>query len=619
MRTDDAGTGGAVAEAGGTDEAGRVAGVTARRSERGERTPGRSAPGRSTPGWAERFEALAEHVFDATVVVRADGTIVEASDSIGALFGYDGGDAVGFDILDVLDDDGAVAMRSCFEEFVARRRLTLVLDLRVQRADRTWIDVEVVAANHLDDHIEGIVVHLRDLTEHQVVTDRVREAELRHATIIDSLVDGVMMVNARGVIVRVNPAFEAMFGAPAEVMLGRRLAEVLALSGTIGVRTVDGSGHPVSADDHPLLQSLATGERHTGVIHGITRWAEPTVWIRINSQAMFGAHGDVPTGAVASFSDITEGRNATVELRREEQFLQTLLDNVEEGIVACDGDGRITMFNPAAKRLHGMPDTADPTGKVPTSRRLRLGDGTPLPPGENPLTRAIAGDRVRDLEVVITAQSGEERLVSVNGQQLLGEDGRTIGAVVVLRDITEQKRNEERLAELALHDPLTGLANRILLGERLRAALSRERQSVAGGEGDGSGVAVFLLDLDAFKEINDKRGHDVGDDVLVAVGRRLLATVRPTDTVARLGGDEFVVLCDVRNGKEELDRIAERIRESLSQPYRIDGRTLAVGASVGGVLADPSDTDPSKLLSRADDAMYQVKWSRGGHRRSMLG
>jgi len=576
-------------------------------------------PGETVPAWAERFEALARHVFDATIVVEEDGTVSEASESLTALLGYEAAKAVGHKFERALDGDGAVAMRTCIEEFAARRRLTAALALRARRFDGEWIDVEAVVANHLDDPIARIVVHLRDVTEHPRAAERVWEAERRHAVIIDSLVDGVMMVNARGVIVRVNPAFESMFGAPTDVMVGRRLADILAMSDTRGMVTVDGDGRPVTGSDHPLLKSLATGERFTGVVHGITHRTEPTVWIRINSQAIFDRAGDTPAGAVATFSDITEGRNAAIELRREERFVQTMLDNVDEGIVACDADGRITIFNQAAKRLHGLGDHVDPIGRIPSPEGLRLADGTPLPHDENPLTRAICGDRIRDLEIVITARSGAERLVTVNGQKLVSDDDRTLGAVVVLRDVTEQKRHQERLADLALRDPLTGLANRILLGERMADALARAADAVPEGPDGDPRVAVFLLDLDDFKQINDAWGHDVGDEVLVAVGRRLHGIVRPSDTVARLGGDEFVVVCDVRAGEEERDRIGARIAAALAEPYRIGRRTFEVAASVGGVLADPDDKDPSKLLSRADDAMYRVKWDRRRARHSRFG
>lgn len=230
------------------------------------------------------------------------------------------------------------------------------------------------------------------------------------------------------------------------------------------------------------------------------------------------------------------------------------------------------------------------------------------------------------MQLLIESRQGERRLVSVNGQRLVDDQGDTMGAVVALHDVTEQKRNEERLADLALHDPLTGLANRILLAERLREAIDRAATPdgapldgrSGADEAEAPGLAVFLLDLDDFKQVNDVLGHDAGDDVLVAVGRRLVAAVRPLDTVARLGGDEFVVVCDIKRGEEEMQGISERIAAALSEPYRIDGRMVTVGASVGGILVDDLSADPSKLLSRADDAMYDVKWGRRKQRRSMI-
>ncbi len=353
------------------------------------------------------------------------------------------------------------------------------------------------------------------------------------------------------------------------------------------------------------------------------------MWIRINSQAIFEGDAERPVGAVASFSDISEGRVATTELRLEEKFVNILLGNLEEGIVACDAEGRITIFNPAAMRLHGLSERADPIGKVPSARGLLHVDGTPMSADENPLVRALSGERLRDVHMLIESKEGGRQRVSVNGQTLFDDLGGKLGAVVAMHDVTEQKRNEERLAELALHDPLTALANRTLLAERLKEAVeglaetgpatTEDRPGSADEDPDElPGVAVFLLDLDNFKEVNDELGHDVGDDVLLAVSRRLLAIVRPSDTVARLGGDEFVVVCRVKHGAEEMEGISARISTTLAEPYRIDGRTMTVLASVGGVLVHDATADPSKLLSQADDAMYQVKWGRRRERRSMI-
>jgi diguanylate cyclase (GGDEF)-like protein/PAS domain S-box-containing protein len=346
------------------------------------------------------------------------------------------------------------------------------------------------------------------------------------------------------------------------------------------------------------------------------------MWVKANSQTLYESDGSL-SGAVSSFSDITDARLSATGLRREERFLQVLLDTLDEGIVACDSEGRITVFNPSARRLHGLTDDIDPIGRIPSDQGLRRADGARMAQRENPLIRAMSGEQLREIELVLESHSGAKRKVSVNGQPLVDEEGQRLGAVVAMHDVTEQKLNEERLAELAMHDPLTGLANRTLLAERLQQAidaLDREARTAIPPDGTGimRGVAVYLLDLDEFKEINDVLGHEVGDDMLIAVARRLSAIVRPSDTVARLGGDEFVVVCDIESGEEEMLRIADRISVALARPYRIDGRTLTVLASVGGVFADNPDTDPSKLLSRADDAMYGVKWSRRRERRSMM-
>ena len=299
-----------------------------------------------------------------------------------------------------------------------------------------------------------------------------------------------------------------------------------------------------------------------------------------------------------------------------------LLDTLDEGIVACDADGRITVFNPAARAPARPHRGRRPGGEAPSGSRLLRPDGTPLEPEESPLLLAMSGERLQDIEIVLESADGEQRKVSVNGQALVDDEGWKLGAVVAMHDVTEQKLNEERLAELALHDPLTGLANRALLAERLQQAIDSLARGVEAGVAGpaaarSAGVAVYLLDLDEFKEINDALGHEVGDEMLIAVARRLSAIVRPSDTVARLGGDEFVVVCAIESGEEEMLRIGERISEALGRPYRIEGRTLVAEASVGGVFADNPDTDPSKLLSRADDAMYGVKWSRRRHRRAM--
>ena len=180
------------------------------------------------------------------------------------------------------------------------------------------------------------------------------------------------------------------------------------------------------------------------------------------------------------------------------------------------------------------------------------------------------------------------------------------------QDITDRKRAEEELRALsvelahrAMHDPLTGLANRALLLDRVRLAQARALRSDAD-------LALLFCDLDGFKAVNDTHGHAVGDAVLTAVARRLADAVRPTDTVARVGGDEFVVLLDPAPDAAALAGLVGRIERSVARPVPAAGRGVVPALSVGPLLAAPRDADglPStveSLLRRADEAMYGEK------------
>ncbi len=181
----------------------------------------------------------------------------------------------------------------------------------------------------------------------------------------------------------------------------------------------------------------------------------------------------------------------------------------------------------------------------------------------------------------------------------LCEEPTLAGMVLVAHDIDDRKRAEAEVAHQALHDPLTGLPNRALLGDRLEGALERARRH-------GDTVAVVFLDLDRFKVVNDSLGHAHGDELLQACARRLQQAVREVDTVARFGGDEFVVLLDATAGPEDAWHTAERILSALEQPLLVGDGEHHVTASAGCVIAD-TDSTPQQLLRDADAAMYQAK------------
>ncbi len=223
------------------------------------------------------------------------------------------------------------------------------------------------------------------------------------------------------------------------------------------------------------------------------------------------------------------------------------------------------------------------------------------------------------------ARSGEKlvqeyRLRSADGHDVWIRDEMTVvrGALEdreplfygVFLDVTERKRMESELERLALFDPLTGLPNRILFVDRLRQVLDRPRRLAT--------TAVYFVDLDRFKRINDSLGHAAGDDVLREIARRLRSVLRPEDTIARFGGDEFTIMCESVGGVLEAVGVADRLQRPLRQPLRAGGAELRLSASIGVALAEPGDgVDGERLIGDADAAMYRAK-ERGGARTELF-
>jgi diguanylate cyclase (GGDEF)-like protein/PAS domain S-box-containing protein len=205
--------------------------------------------------------------------------------------------------------------------------------------------------------------------------------------------------------------------------------------------------------------------------------------------------------------------------------------------------------------------------------------------------------------------TGGYRWVLSRGVAIRDREGTATRMAGSMSDITDRKDAEQRLLHDALHDALTGLPNRALFMDRVTLALTRAERH------PGYRCAVLFLDLDRFKLVNDSFSHSVGDQLLVALARRLASSLRPGDTVARLGGDEFTILLDDVRAAPEAAEVADRIQGALAEPFRIDGRELFVTASVGISLSE-RDIRAAELLRNADIAMYDAK--RQGKARSAV-
>ena len=282
-------------------------------------------------------------------------------------------------------------------------------------------------------------------------------------------------------------------------------------------------------------------------------------------------------------------------LRASEQRARAVLDTAVDGILTIDGTGRVESMNAAAERMFGWR-AADVVGRNVSML----------------MPEPYRSEHDRYLERY--HRTGERRIIGI-GREVLGQrrDGSAFPLELavsevggdsglftgVVRDISERKELEAQLARQALHDPLTGLANRSLLLDRLEHALARLPRHAGA-------LALMFLDLDRFKLVNDSLGHDAGDELLIQTAERLRAVVRCEDLVARLGGDEFVVLCEDLPDPGDAEAVAARIVAALNAPVHVRGRDIRAPASVG-VVTDVGERTASELLRDADAAMYQAK------------
>ncbi|WP_019590728.1 diguanylate cyclase domain-containing protein [Thioalkalivibrio sp. ALE20] len=220
------------------------------------------------------------------------------------------------------------------------------------------------------------------------------------------------------------------------------------------------------------------------------------------------------------------------------------------------------------------------------------------------INAALAEGSHYHLEHRVVLPDGGLRHVRVEGEISRDADGRPQRVLGMVRDITRDKRSEERLWHQAHHDSLTGLPNRSLLQEHLRQALSRARRN-------GTRLALLVCDLDGFKPVNDRLGHDAGDVVLVTVAARLRSGVRESDVVARVGGDEFVLLLEAVGGPEDVRAVGRKLHQRFAEPVEINQEAVRVGLSLGAAIYPDDGERAEELLQQADHAMYVAKNGSG--------
>ncbi len=417
------------------------------------------------------------------------------------------------------------------------------------------------------------------------VERRLVESAQRFGALVKHASDIILVVNSDGTISYASPAFEVVLGYPAHLWSG------------IEARTL------LSSQDTELLWSsldredFKEGSRRLElrIRHHDRSWR----WCEVILTDLNHVPG--VNGWVANIRDITE-RKATAEaLRHANELFRSAFDNAPIGMGMCDLEGRVMQVNAAYGRiLRRAPEEL--VG-------VRISDLT------HPDDRASSAAMLEELiSGKVDTREGEKRYLRSDGTSLWVSikissvrdgNGRPLYLIGQADDISERRKLRDQLAHDAVHDPLTGLPNRILFVDRLELALHRV-------ERNNKIAAVMFLDLDHFKLINDSLGHDAGDRLLHSVTQQLFGALRSSDTLARFGGDEFTVLCEVDSREEALE-VADRLLATLGRPISLDGTDHYLSMSLGIALSVTGRERSAELLRHADAAMYKAKEAGPGN------
>src|SRR5437660_4498637 len=286
----------------------------------------------------------------------------------------------------------------------------------------------------------------------------------------------------------------------------------------------------------------------------------------------------------------------------EKERAVVTLNSIGDAVLCTDISGIVTYLNLVAEAMTGWrreEATAKPLAEV-----FRIIDGTTRRTARDPMEMAVEQNRTVGLTVncVLIRRDGFESAIEDSAAPIHDRTGRVTGAVIVFHDVSAARAMSVQMTHSAQHDVVTNLPNRLLLNDRITQSISLARRQKKH-------LAVVFLDLDRFKCINDSLGHAIGDELLQSVSKRLLASVRSSDTVSRLGGDEFVILLSEIANPEDAATTAKKILLLLSAPHYIGGQDLHIDGSIGISVYPEDREDAETIIKSADTAMYHAKES----------
>lgn len=543
---------------------------------------------------SEKNQMLLRNASDGIHILDFDGNIIEVSDSFCSMLGYSRDELIG---MNVTQWDAALDKNELIKVFKQQfaHPVRSQFERRHCRKDGSYFDVEISGFPLQLDDKPVVFNSSRDISIRKALEQKVLTSTQELKDLYDNAPCGYHSLSADGTILRINNTELAWLGYQREELVGKKKVTEL----------IDAESQALFARSYPRFLNLGHIEdmkltfitKDGCKMHGL-----------ISATAVYDDQGNFLVSRSAMY-DMSELKTAEDKLRESENRFRVMADNAPVLIWMAGLDKACFYFNKG---------WLDFTGR---SMAQEQGDGWAegVHPDDlqNCLTTYESAFDARQafaMEYRLRNRHGSYRWITDHGVPRFDDQETFLGYIGSCVDITERHDMEELIKQLAFYDPLTQLANRRLLTDRLELAVAATKRNANFG-------AVLYLDLDNFKPLNDRHGHAVGDLLLIEAARRLNQCVRETDTVARLGGDEFVVLLSELNVDEaqalsSSQQVAEKIRLKLAEPYRLSSDignhkpivlTHYCTSSIGVALFGNSLADAAQALKNADLAMYKAK------------
>lgn len=448
-------------------------------------------------------------------------------------------------------------------------------EVRVKDGSHHFVAWNTILLYDRAGNITGILSSGMDTTGRQRLIGELLRTKNELQSMFDNMVDTYYQTDLEGKFIKISPSVVSLLGYTPEEMLGRKVTNYHAdVPDAIEVRR-DMAIHP------KVIRNTEIAMRHKS---GAIVWIETNVNPRFDHKRKF-----IGTEGVAR--DITQKKLSEVKLR---QFA-AVTENTSEGVMITDSHNRILAVNRAFCTITGYEET-EVIGQNPSI----LASGKYDKAFYRSMWHAIDAQGVWNGELWNRRKDGTLFPSWLNVNTITDEAGRLVNYVGIFSDMSNIKESEQRLAHMALHDPLTDLANRYLLATQIEHAIDSARRT-------GDGLNILLLDLDNFKNINDSYGHDAGDAVLIETARRLNGKLRSEDILARFGGDEFVIVLEHIAVTAHVANIVSKLIALFREPYLVNGQRCFLSISVGIARFPDDGRDAPALIKAADTAMYRAK------------